>query len=73
MAATGDSREHVNMYIAEKTTTFNSSKGIRQRLSAPYAQWMNYTAERNMRTIGEMAVTTLVHSNLPKSAWGYAV
>ena len=61
------------VYIAEKTTTFNSSKGIRQRLSAPYAQWMNHTAERNMRTIGEMAVTTLVHSNLPKSAWGYAV
>ena len=26
-----------------------------------------------MRTIGEMAVTTLVHANLPKSAWGYAV
>jgi hypothetical protein len=26
-----------------------------------------------MRTIGEMAVTTLVHANLPQSAWGHAV
>src|SRR5690242_12957827 len=34
---------------------------------------MNHTAERNMRTIGEMAVTTLIHANLPKFAWGYAV
>jgi len=41
--------------------------------AAPYAQWMDHTAERNMRTIGEMAVTTLVHSNLPKNAWGHAI
>ena len=34
---------------------------------------MNHTAERNMRTIGEMSVTTMIHANLPKSAWGYAV
>ena len=40
--------------------------------AAPYAQWMDHTAERNMRTIGEMAVTTLVHSNLP-NAWGHAI
>jgi hypothetical protein len=53
--------------------TFCTSKGIQQRFSAPYAQWMDHTAERNMRTIGEMAVTTLVHANLPKTAWGYAV
>jgi histone deacetylase 1/2 len=54
-------------------TGFCASKGIQQRFSAPYAQWMDHTAERNVRTIGEMAVTTLVHSNLPKSAWGHAV
>jgi histone deacetylase 1/2 len=61
------------VYIADQTAAFCAKKGIRQRLSAPYAQWMNHTAERNMRTIGEMAVTTLTHSNLPKSAWGFAV
>ena len=26
-----------------------------------------------MRTIGEMGLTTLVHGNLPKLAWGYAM
>ena len=25
-----------------------------------------------MRTIGEMTVTTMIHANLPKRAWGYA-
>ena len=54
-------------------TAFCASKGIQQRFSAPYAQWMDHTAERNMRTIGEMAVTTLLHANLPKVAWGHAV
>src|SRR3982751_6666555 len=48
-------------------------RGIQQRFSAPYGHWMNHTAERNMRTIGEMAVTTMIHANLPKSTWGYAV
>ena len=53
--------------------SFCASKGIQQRFSAPYAQWMDHTSERNMRTIGEMAVTTLVHANLPKNVWGHAV
>lgn len=62
-----------SVYTADQTKTFCLTKGIRQRFSIPYAQWMNHTAERNMRTIGEMAVTTMVHANLPKFAWGYAV
>ena len=33
---------------------------------------MDHTAERNMRTTGEMMVTTLIHANLPKKAWGWA-
>jgi len=33
---------------------------------------MDHTAERNMRTIGEMATTTLIHANLPKACWGWA-
>ena len=33
---------------------------------------MNHTAERNMRTIGEMTTTTMIHANLPKRTWGYA-
>lgn len=61
------------VYKSTAMAAFCASKGIQQRFSAPYAQWMDHTAERNMRTIGEMAVTTLVHANLPKSAWGHAV
>ena len=61
------------MYKSTAMSAFCASKGIQQRFSAPYAQWMDHTAECNMRTIGEMAVTTLVHANLPKSAWGHAV
>ena len=26
-----------------------------------------------MRTIGEMTITTMIHANLPKRAWGYAI
>src|SRR4051794_39815053 len=52
---------------------FCAQKGIQQRFSAPYSQWMNHTAERNMRTIGEMALTMMVHANLPKTTWGYAM
>ena len=54
-------------------SAFCAVRGIQQRFSAPYAQWMDHTAERNMRTIGEMTVTTLIHANLPKYAWGYAI
>jgi transposase InsO family protein len=61
------------VYKSAEMASFNAAHGIQQRHSAPYAQWMNHTAERNMRTIGEMAVTTMVHANLPKRAWGYAV
>ena len=61
------------VYKSGAMNTFCASQGIQQKFSAPYSQWMDHTAERNMRTIGEMAVTTLIHANLPKSAWGYAV
>ena len=61
------------VYKSAAMVAFCSSRGIQQRHSAPYSQWMDHTAERNMRTIGEMAVTTLIHANLPKLAWGYAI
>ena len=61
------------VYRSNAMATFCAARGIQQRFSAPYAHWMNHTAERNMRTIGEMSVTTMIHANLPKSTWGYAV
>jgi len=54
-------------------TAYCASKGIQQRHSAPYSQWMDHTAERTMRTLGEMAVTTMIHANMPKRAWGWAM
>ena len=60
------------VYKSMAMTQFCSARGIQQRFSGPYSQWMNHTAERNMRTIGEMTTTTLIHANLPKRAWGYA-
>ena len=61
------------VYKAGNMAQFCSAKGIQQKFSAPYSQWMNGVAERNMRTIGEMLTTTMVHANLPQKAWGYAV
>src|SRR6185503_20073686 len=61
------------VYKSAAMAAFCSSKGIQQRFSAPYAQWMNHSAERNMRTIGEMTVTTMIHANMPKNSWGYAM
>jgi transposase InsO family protein len=61
-----------SVYNSHAMIAFCAEKGIRQRFSAPYSQWMNHCAERNMRTVGEMTVTTLIHGNLPKRAWGWA-
>lgn len=60
------------VYKSKDMQSFCAKKGIQQRFSAPHAQWMDHTAERNMRTIGEMATTTMIHANFPKSTWGFA-
>ena len=61
------------VYKSGSMIAFCAAKGIQQRHSAPYAQWMDHTSERNMRTIGEMSLTTMIHGNLPKRTWGWAV
>jgi hypothetical protein len=61
-----------SVYTSAEMASFCAEKGIQQRFSAPYSQWMNHAAERNMRTIGEMTVTTMIHANMPKRAWGWA-
>ena len=60
------------VYKSQLMLDYCASKGIQQRHSAPYSQFMDHTAERNMRTIGEMMTTTMLHANLPKRAWGFA-
>src|SRR5687768_12601743 len=59
------------VYKSNEMTSFCESKGISSGF-LPYSQWMNHTAERNMRTVGEMVVTTMIHANLPRKAWGFA-
>ena len=60
------------VYKSAAMTHFCAARGIQQRFSGAYSQWMNHTAERNMRTIGEMTTTTMIHANMPKRTWGYA-
>ena len=61
------------VFCSKDMESFCENKGIQIRHSAPYAQWMDHTAERNMRTISEMAITTMLHANMPKKAWGWAI
>ena len=60
------------VYKSLAMTTFCKQKGIVQRFATPYGQWQNGVAERNMRSIGEMTLTTLIHANLPRKCWGWA-
>ena len=60
------------VYKSQIMSDFCSQRGIQQRHSAPYSQFMDHTAERNMRTIGEMMTTTMLHANMPRKAWGFA-
>ena len=46
---------------------------IKHEFSAPYSPHQNGTAERNWRSLFEMARCILLESNLPKSFWAYAV
>ena len=47
--------------------------GIRHETSSPYSPHQNGTAERNWRTLFDMARCMLIESGLPKSLWPYAV
>lgn len=46
---------------------------IRQEFSAPYSPHQNGTAERNWRSLFEMARCLLLEAGLPKFLWNYAV
>ena len=50
-----------------------SKNVIKHETSAPYSPHQNGTAERNWRTLFEMARCMLLESNLPKQLWTYAV
>lgn len=50
-----------------------SKNGIKHERSAPYSPHQNGTAERNWRTLVDMARCMLIESQVPKELWTYAV
>ena len=60
-------------YISDEFEDILIENKISHHSSAPYSPHQNGTAERNWRTIFEMARTMLVESGLPKNLWTYAV
>lgn len=60
-------------YTSSQFQTLLSKNAIRHETSAPYSPHQNGTAERNWRTLFEMARCMLLESNLPKRLWTYAV
>ena len=60
-------------YTGNSFKTLMVKNGIRHETSAPYSPHQNGTAERNWRTLFDMARCMLIESGLPKSLWPYAV
>jgi transposase InsO family protein len=60
-------------YMSKDFDNFLKSKGIEKQLSVAYTPQQNGVAERMNRTIVESARTMMIHANLSKSYWGYAV
>lgn len=58
--------------IVSSQTLLNKNS-IKHESSAPYSPHQNGTAERNCRTLFDMARYMLIESNLPKELWTYAV
>lgn len=60
-------------FMAKEFQSLLSKNCIRHETSVPYSPHQNGTAERNWRTLFEMARCMLLESNLPKMLWTYAV
>lgn len=60
-------------FTAKEFQSLLSKNCIRHETSAPYSPHQNGTAERNWRTLFEMARCMLLESKLPKMLWTYAV
>ena len=66
-----------SLFISEAFKRFCTTNDITRFVSAPYAHAHNGTIEREMRTIGEAAISLLHSAGMPLSLWdcayGYAV
>lgn len=60
-------------YTSREFKTLLRKNKIRHETSCPYSPHQNGIAEREGRTLFEMARCKLIDSNLPKSLWHYAV
>ena len=60
-------------YISNKFKSLLTRHGIKHELSAPHSPHQNGTAERNWRTLFDMARALLIESGLPKYLWTYAL
>ena len=60
-------------YISQAFEEVLIENKIRHEFSAPYTPHQNGTAERNWRSLFEMARAMLIESNQPKFLWTYAV
>ena len=60
-------------FIANDFEKVLIKNNIRHEFSAPYSPHQNGTAERNWRSLFEMARAMIIGSQLPKSLWTYAV
>ena len=65
--------DNAGEYVSDEFEGILIENKISHQSSAPYSPHQNGTAERNWRTIFEMARTMLVESGLPKNLWTYAV
>lgn len=60
-------------YISNEFKSLLTRHGIKHELSAPHSPHQNGTAERNWRTLFDMARALLIESGLPKYLWTYAL
>ena len=60
-------------FVNKEQSAFYQEKGIVHETTAPYTPESNGRAERDMRTIKELARTMLIDSQLPKNLWEEAV
>ncbi|XP_066925480.1 uncharacterized protein [Clytia hemisphaerica] len=65
--------QHGRLYYLSEFKALLLKYNIKHELTSPYSPHQNGTAERNWRTLFEMARSLLIEANLPKSLWTYAV
>jgi hypothetical protein len=66
---TDNGREYVNQYFRK----FLLEKGIKHELTPPYLPALNGLAERENRTLVEMARSALLLKDLPQNLWAEAI